>query len=154
MLLAHCPSTIKTCKYVLKHHNELMIFTWTLLPLTPKYDVIFIFTRKREKNNYKKYIYIYWKIMKINTWKYTHKKNHITNSQIGHFFFFLKKFQPITSTSDDSSLLSNQDTNQFLVYVRIEPQISYSTIRDFIGWANWNPQISLDRNKSTTNRFQ
>ena len=32
---------------------------------------------------------------------------------------------------NDNSLSSNQDTNRFLVYVGIEPQISYSTIRDF-----------------------
>ena len=32
---------------------------------------------------------------------------------------------------DDSYLLSNQDINRFLAYVGIEPQISYSIIRDF-----------------------
>ena len=32
---------------------------------------------------------------------------------------------------DDSSLSSDQDTNQFLVLAEIEPQISYTTIRDF-----------------------
>ena len=37
----------------------------------------------------------------------------------------------MTFTSDDISLSSDQDTNQFLVQVGIEPQISYSTIRDF-----------------------
>ena len=31
----------------------------------------------------------------------------------------------------DNSLSSDQDTNQFLVYVRIESQISYTTIKDF-----------------------
>ena len=31
------------------------------------------------------------------------------------FFFFLKEFQPITSTFNDNSLSSNQDTNQFLI---------------------------------------
>ena len=36
-------------------------------------------------------------------------------------------------------LLSNQDINQFLVYAGIEPQISYTTIRDFTNWTNWNP---------------
>ena len=30
-------------------------------------------------------------------------------------FFFLKEFQLMTSTPDNSSLLSDQDTNQFLV---------------------------------------
>ena len=34
-------------------------------------------------------------------------------------------------TPNDSSLLSNQDTNKFLMYAGIEPKISYSTIRDF-----------------------
>ena len=29
--------------------------------------------------------------------------------------FFFREFQPIASTLDDSSLLSDQDTNQFLV---------------------------------------
>ena len=33
------------------------------------------------------------------------------------FFFFLREFQPMVSTSDDNSLLSDQDTNQFLVYM-------------------------------------
>ena len=37
----------------------------------------------------------------------------------------------MTFTSDDISLSSDQDTNQFLVQGGIEPQISYSTIRDF-----------------------
>ena len=31
----------------------------------------------------------------------------------------------------DNFLSSDQDTNQFLVYMRIESQISYTTIRDF-----------------------
>ena len=51
------------------------------------------------------------------------------------FLFFLREFQPMTSTPRDSSLSSDQDTNQFLVG-GIEPQISYSTIRDFTSWAN------------------
>ena len=32
-----------------------------------------------------------------------------------HFFFFLREFQPMASTPDDSSLSLDQDTNQFLV---------------------------------------
>ena len=31
------------------------------------------------------------------------------------FFFFLRKFQPMTSAFDDSSLSSDQDINQFFV---------------------------------------
>ena len=31
------------------------------------------------------------------------------------FLFFLREFQPMTSTPRDSSLSSDQDTNQFLV---------------------------------------
>ena len=31
------------------------------------------------------------------------------------FFFFLREFQSIASALDDNSLLSSQDTNQFLV---------------------------------------
>ena len=46
-------------------------------------------------------------------------------------FIFFKEFQLMTSTSDGNSLLSNQDTNQFLVYAMIEPQISYSTVKNF-----------------------
>ena len=46
--------------------------------------------------------------------------------------FFLKEFQSMASAPDDSSLISDQDTNQFLVWAGIEPQISYTTIRDFI----------------------
>ena len=37
----------------------------------------------------------------------------------------------MASAPDDSSLSSDQDINQFLVYAGIEPQISYTTIRDF-----------------------
>ena len=46
----------------------------------------------------------------------------------------------MTSTFDNNSLSSDQDTNQFLVQVGIEPQISYTTIRDFTSLANQNPQ--------------
>ena len=31
----------------------------------------------------------------------------------------------------DNSLSSDQDINQFLIYMRIESQISYTTIKDF-----------------------
>ena len=31
------------------------------------------------------------------------------------FFFFKREFQPMAFTPDDNSLLSDQDTNQFLV---------------------------------------
>ena len=31
------------------------------------------------------------------------------------FFFLLRDFQPMASTPDDNSLLSGQDTDQFLV---------------------------------------
>ena len=37
----------------------------------------------------------------------------------------------MASAPDDSSLSSDQDINQFLVYAGIEPKISYTTIRDF-----------------------
>ena len=46
----------------------------------------------------------------------------------------------MASALDDNFLSSDQDTNQFLVYAGIEPQISYLTIRDFTSWTNWNPQ--------------
>ena len=42
---------------------------------------------------------------------------------------FLREFQFTASISDNSSLLSNQDTNWFLVKVEIEFHISYLTIR-------------------------
>ena len=45
--------------------------------------------------------------------------------------FFFREFYPRASALDNNSLLSDQDTNQFLVQVEIEPQISYITIRDF-----------------------
>ena len=35
---------------------------------------------------------------------------------------FFREFKPMTSFFDDNSLSSNQDTNQFLVYVGIEPK--------------------------------
>ena len=65
----------------------------------------------------------------------------------GSYFFFLREFQPMASAPDDSSLSSDQDTNQFLVEAGIESQISYTTIRDFTSWANWNPPLNglLDR---------
>ena len=44
---------------------------------------------------------------------------------------FLREFQFTASISDNSSLLSNQDTNWFLVKTRIEFYITYLTIRDF-----------------------
>ena len=47
----------------------------------------------------------------------------------------------MASASDSNSLSSDKDNNQFLVLVEIKPKISYTTIRDFTGWANWNPQI-------------
>ena len=37
---------------------------------------------------------------------------------------------------DDSFLSSDQDINRFLVLARIEPQISFSTIRDFTNLTN------------------
>ena len=42
----------------------------------------------------------------------------------------------MASAHNDSSLSSDQDTNQFLVSAGIEPQISYITIKDFTSWAN------------------
>ena len=38
--------------------------------------------------------------------------------------------------SDNSSLLSDQDTNRFLVEARIKSQISYSIIKNFTNRAN------------------
>ena len=37
----------------------------------------------------------------------------------------------MTTVADSSFLSLDQDTNQFLVWVGIEPQISYSTIKIF-----------------------
>ena len=39
-------------------------------------------------------------------------------------FFFLRKIQPMLFAHDDSILLSDQDTNQFLVWAVIKLQIS------------------------------
>ena len=41
--------------------------------------------------------------------------------------FFFREFQPMASALN-SSLLSNQDTNQFFVQARIKIQIFYTTI--------------------------
>ena len=61
-----------------------------------------------------------------------HNKIYVNDGAMGiFFFFFFREFQPMVSVSNDSSFTSDQDTNQFLVWVRIESQISYSTIRDF-----------------------
>ena len=49
----------------------------------------------------------------------------------------------MTSSVDDSSLLLNQDTNQFFVQTRFESKISNSTIRDFTSWVNWNPLTKI-----------
>ena len=41
----------------------------------------------------------------------------------------------------------HQNTNQFLVYVKIELQVFYTTIINFTNWTNWNPhiwQVTLD----------
>ena len=40
------------------------------------------------------------------------------------------------SAPDNNSLLSDQDTNKFLVLTGIEPQISYTTIKDFTSFYN------------------
>ena len=37
-----------------------------------------------------------------------------------NIYIYIREFQPMTSTPDNSSLLSNQNTNWFLVYVGIE----------------------------------
>ena len=45
----------------------------------------------------------------------------------------------MSSAPDDSFLLSDQDTNWFFVYVGIELEIFYLTIRDFTSWAGIEP---------------
>ena len=52
------------------------------------------------------------------------------------FFFFFLEFQLMTFALNDSSLLSDQDTNRFLVEVRIKFQIFYSIIKNFTNRAN------------------
>ena len=37
-----------------------------------------------------------------------------------NIYIYIREFQPMTSAPGNSSLLSNQDTNWFLVYVGIE----------------------------------
>ena len=49
----------------------------------------------------------------------------------------------MTSAPNNSYLSSDQDTNQFLVSVGIKPQISYTTIKRFISWANWNQHFYI-----------
>ena len=61
--------------------------------------------------------------------QYKKKKKKITTFfTIGFFFFFLREFQHMASAPDNSSLSSDQDSNQFLVQAGIKPQISYSLI--------------------------
>ena len=50
----------------------------------------------------------------------------------------------MTYAPDNNSLSSEQDTNEFLLLAEIEPQISYTTIRDFTSWTNWNSPKSID----------
>ena len=52
------------------------------------------------------------------------------------FFFFFLEFQLMSFALNDSSLLSDQDTNRFLVEARIKSQISYSIIKIFTNRAN------------------
>ena len=48
------------------------------------------------------------------------------------------------STSNDSSLSTNQDTNQFFGVSRDWIlDLSYSTIKNFTSWTNWNPPIQM-----------
>ena len=37
-----------------------------------------------------------------------------------YIYIYIREFQPMTSAPGNSSLLSNQDTNRFLVYVGIK----------------------------------
>ena len=55
-----------------------------------------------------------------------------------HFFFiiFFLEFQLMTFAFNDNILLSDQDTNRFLVKARIKSQISYSIIKFFTNRAN------------------
>ena len=45
--------------------------------------------------------------------------------------FFFREFQPMAFALDNRFLLSDQDINQFLMEMEIEPYISYITIKDF-----------------------
>ena len=59
----------------------------------------------------------------------------------------------MTSVSGDNFLLLEQDINQFLMYIIIESQISYSTIRDFTNSPK-RQQICLAReDKWKDNKF-
>ena len=48
------------------------------------------------------------------------------------------------SAPNDSSLSLNQDSNRILMWTEIKPQISYSTIKNFTSWVNWNSRILCD----------
>ena len=52
------------------------------------------------------------------------------------YIFFFLEFQLMSFALNDSSLLSDQDTNRFLVEARIKSQISYSIIKIFTNRAN------------------
>ena len=51
----------------------------------------------------------------------------------------------MTSAPDDSFLSSDQNTNKFLVYAEIEPQISYTIIRDFNIFFFFNIKKAIER---------
>ena len=57
-----------------------------------------------------KLIYIYIYIYFFFFWFFINLQSHKNKTN-----FFFKGFQPMASAPDDSSLSSNQDTNQFLV---------------------------------------
>ena len=54
------------------------------------------------------------------------------NKILFFFFFFERELKLIASTPNYNSLSLYRNTNQFLMQAKIELQISYSTIRDFI----------------------
>ena len=72
--------------------------------------------------------------IKNDSLNYIAKKKKIFRSLhfgVNFLFLFFREFQPMVSAPNNNSLSSNQDTSRFLVEAGIEPQISYSTIRDF-----------------------
>ena len=90
------------------------------------------------RRSFAAFIYIYITHTHTHTYIYIYIFERI---KVLHFF--LRELQLIAFALNDNSLLSDQNTNWFLVQANIEPHISYSTIRDFTSFVYLKVKINL-----------